>query len=184
VHDILRYARIAYWTTGAVILCLVVYLLFAGTGECGIQVLYERNNGQDADVVGSTHGVLFVTSTRGASHWLSTGGHYPSRFAEWRYALLPSVVLSVPVRAWSIRDYWAVSFPLYFMLLPWALPLARVAHSRRKQARNPTLCHGCEYDLRGSASSDRCPECGRAIDDADRARIREGIAQQDAITSR
>jgi hypothetical protein len=43
----------------------------------------------------------------------------------------------------------------------------------RDRNRSPTACAGCSYDLRGSAESDLCPECGRSIGEVERQRIRE-----------
>jgi hypothetical protein len=50
-----------------------------------------------------------------------------------------------------------------------AARIAWFAYGRYRRARRPRhLCPNCDYDLRGSTSGDRCPECGQAIDERTR----------------
>lgn len=50
---------------------------------------------------------------------------------------------------------------ILFIVFLMALPLG--FHARRKQRRPTCLCRHCDYDLRGSATSSVCPECGTPI---------------------
>jgi len=55
-----------------------------------------------------------------------------------------------------------------FSVVAVLLALSRYAIARRRWKRRTCagLCPGCGYDLR--ASKDRCPDCGRVIESADR----------------
>jgi hypothetical protein len=116
---------------------------------------YPLSGGQQQAYEKSPTGLYFVSrrdpvdyparSSRGGqrSYWGGFGfGHYPS-------AVLSTHAVFVP--------HW------FLMLLASVLPtrwLMRYEQHRRRIRRG--LCLKCGYDLR--ASSERCPECGTAID--------------------
>jgi hypothetical protein len=56
-------------------------------------------------------------------------------------------------------------FPLWYLLLPLAIPTAYLWYRDRRKP--PGRCEKCGYDLTGNVSG-RCPECGRALFDLHR----------------
>jgi hypothetical protein len=71
--------------------------------------------------------------------------------------------------AWAANAFvWAVLLPIAawiivsLMRLIW-LPVESSHHARRRQRRREDRCAHCGYDLRASAFSDRCPECGTLV---------------------
>jgi hypothetical protein len=87
---------------------------------------------------------------------------------------------------WSSGPRAVVRYLGIPLWLPAILVVAFQVRWKVRQRRSQQLgeCVACSYDLRGSVESDRCPECGRPIGDADRARIREAIAREEALKSR
>jgi hypothetical protein len=55
---------------------------------------------------------------------------------------------------------WAISIPLWFLILCWLILPSFFLNNRCRQRRRQRtgLCTSCGYDLR--ATPDRCPECG------------------------
>jgi hypothetical protein len=67
----------------------------------------------------------------------------------------PPPVSKVTGRKWIV-PYW------FLLLLTAVLPAWTIVDAVRRRRRTKAgFCEGCGYDLR--ASSDRCPECGRAV---------------------
>src|SRR4051812_40695598 len=60
---------------------------------------------------------------------------------------------------------WTVAVPLWVPLLLALTPPALTLRARRRRRRlaRVGLCPTCQYDLRGTPNSDRCPECGTPI---------------------
>jgi hypothetical protein len=67
---------------------------------------------------------------------------------------------------WALVPWYSLRLPYPLLIGLFALPplLWLPGHFRRRRARSRAaagLCPDCAYDLRGS--TDRCPECGRAV---------------------
>jgi hypothetical protein len=70
---------------------------------------------------------------------------------------------------------WAANALIWALLLPitaWVtvtvlrlawLPFESAHRARRKQRRRQDRCANCGYDLRATAFSERCPECGTLV---------------------
>ncbi len=100
-------------------------------------------------------------------------GVYP-----WRYPM-EHVVSRTGGFSWYPIDYPRTGARVYILQIPsWffaALGLVMLLWSWRRwhaaRHRLDVFCDTCGYDLRGSAESERCPECGTEIDPAMRERI-------------
>ncbi|MHC4102758.1 MAG: hypothetical protein ACYSW1_17965, partial [Planctomycetota bacterium] len=75
-----------------------------------------------------------------------------NRPAAWAANALVWALL-LPIAAWVIVS---------LLRMAW-LPVESTHRARRKQRRREDRCAHCGYDLRASAFSDRCPECGTLI---------------------
>jgi hypothetical protein len=72
------------------------------------------------------------------------------------------------------RTSYQAVIHLFIPLILWCCPIAICTYflCRARMLQHTSACPTCRYDLRGSVDSERCPECGTAIDDAMRQRIR------------
>jgi uncharacterized paraquat-inducible protein A len=94
-------------------------------------------------------------------------------------AFLPFLLVAVyfPPR-WGIGD----SFTPLLALAVWA-PVFLALDRARALERRGLRCQGCGYDLRGQVAP-RCPECGRQLDDQERAALAAGVPATTAQRAR
>lgn len=92
------------------------------------------------------------------------------RSARWWLAwTCPLVLILVLVEFAVEREslaYW--SLIAVGTVLAGTLWVASFRDERPRRRRKRGLCPACGYDLR--ASKDRCPECGRVVEDAGKSR--------------
>jgi hypothetical protein len=90
---------------------------------------------------------------------------YPSGIAE---------MFRITIDRYKPIEWRCIAFPAWPLLV--GVGTINFVLWRRKVLAQVAAEHGrcptCRYDLRGSVDSERCPECGTAIDDATRQRIR------------
>lgn len=159
------------WSSMWLALCVVMLglLVLSYCGPLRPYLIWGGINGSDRHKLTFYNGIfafeterLLSTPTFSGSNYVEFIGngfnHTGVHFNRWKLTPEPAFKNARVVGFGS--EFWISLWWPLVVAVPLALPAAiRLATAHRR--RTPGHCERCGYDLR--ASTERCPECGRAI---------------------